>query len=78
MISCKTGTGKDEHVFRDHPCIIGVLFSVILVVLEKFVEQNFVCPCRSGYTEALFSLYLLTPMAMSFFLRTLPSTLHRR
>ncbi|KAL6470795.1 hypothetical protein MHYP_G00219140 [Metynnis hypsauchen] len=52
--------------FKQHPYSSSVLFSLVLVVLEKVVEVDFVCPCESGYTEAFFSLYLLVPMFIAF------------
>ncbi|KAL7844830.1 hypothetical protein SRHO_G00233690 [Serrasalmus rhombeus] len=42
-----------------------MMLNLVLVALEKLVEQDFVCPCRPGYTEAFFSLYLLMPLLIT-------------
>ncbi|KAL7853364.1 hypothetical protein AOLI_G00202080 [Acnodon oligacanthus] len=52
--------------FTRYPYSSSVLFSLVLVVLEKFFENDFVCPCESGYTEAFFCFYLLAPMFIAF------------
>ncbi|XP_037401690.1 uncharacterized protein LOC119265383 [Pygocentrus nattereri] len=57
---------KWSDFFKQHPYSSSVLFSLVLVVLEKVVEVDFVCPCESGYTEAFFSFYLLVPMFIAF------------
>ncbi|XP_072518253.1 uncharacterized protein [Salminus brasiliensis] len=52
--------------FGQHPFSSNVLFGIILTGLEKIIENDFICPCKSGYTEAIFWLYLLTPTVASF------------
>ncbi|KAL7853363.1 hypothetical protein AOLI_G00202070 [Acnodon oligacanthus] len=55
-----------SEFFKQYPYSSSVLFSLVLVVLEKVVELDFVCPCKSGYTEAFFCFYLLVPMFIAF------------
>ncbi|KAI4876686.1 hypothetical protein NFI96_002242 [Prochilodus magdalenae] len=38
-----------------------MLLGLILVVLEKVVEHDFVCPCRRDFTMLFFFVYLLGP-----------------
>ncbi|KAG9266022.1 hypothetical protein AMEX_G20518 [Astyanax mexicanus] len=52
--------------FKGNPWSGTVLFNLVLVVLEKLVENDFVCPCRPGYTQAFFALYLIMPMTIAF------------
>ncbi|KAI4880262.1 hypothetical protein NFI96_019748, partial [Prochilodus magdalenae] len=56
---------KLTEILKDHPWRSYVLVNLVLVLLEKLVELDFVCPCRRGYTEALFYLYLIMPMLIA-------------
>lgn len=53
-------------LFKQYPFGSNAIFSLILIVLEKVVENDFVCPCVKGYTEAFFWCYLLVPMFIAF------------
>lgn len=52
-------------LLEDHPWRSYTFLNLILVVLEKLVEKDFVCPCRHGFTWAFFFLYLLMPAILS-------------
>ncbi|KAI4889341.1 hypothetical protein NFI96_006186 [Prochilodus magdalenae] len=39
-----------------------MMLNLVLVALEKLVEEDFVCPCRLGFMWAFFFLYLLMPL----------------
>lgn len=55
-----------REFFERYPYGSNVIFSLILVILEKVVENEFVCPCVKGFTELFFWCYLLVPMFVAF------------
>lgn len=55
-----------SELLKQYPFSSNTLFSLILVVLEKVAEYDFVCPCVEGYTGAFFLCYLLVPMFIAF------------
>ncbi|XP_036416255.1 uncharacterized protein LOC118800186 isoform X2 [Colossoma macropomum] len=57
--------GRLIELLKDHPWRNYVIVNLVLIVLEKLVEHDFVCPCRPGYSEAFFSLYLAMPLLMT-------------
>ncbi|KAL6470783.1 hypothetical protein MHYP_G00219020 [Metynnis hypsauchen] len=57
--------GRLAEFFKDHPWRNYVIVNLVLVALEKLVEQDFVCPCRRGYTEGFFFLYLMMPLLLT-------------
>ncbi|KAL7844831.1 hypothetical protein SRHO_G00233700 [Serrasalmus rhombeus] len=57
--------GRLSEFLKDHPWSSYAIVNLVLVALEKLVENDFVCPCRRGYTWAFFSLYLLIPLLVT-------------
>ncbi|KAL6470793.1 hypothetical protein MHYP_G00219120 [Metynnis hypsauchen] len=57
--------GRLAEFFKDHPWRNYVIVNLVLVIVEKLVEQDFVCPCRPGYSGGFFSLYLVMPLLIT-------------
>ncbi|KAL6470788.1 hypothetical protein MHYP_G00219070 [Metynnis hypsauchen] len=57
--------GRLTELLKDHPWRNYVIVNLVLVALEKLVEQDFVCPCRPGYSEGFFFLYLVMPLLLT-------------
>ncbi|KAI4889346.1 hypothetical protein NFI96_025606 [Prochilodus magdalenae] len=56
---------KLTEILKEHPWRSYVVVNLVLVLLEKLVELEFMCPCRRWYTEAFFCLYLIMPMLIA-------------
>ncbi|KAL7844828.1 hypothetical protein SRHO_G00233670 [Serrasalmus rhombeus] len=52
-------------LLQDHPWRSFGMVNLVLVVLEKFVEQDFVCPCGCEFAIAFFLLYLMIPLILA-------------
>ncbi|XP_036416257.1 uncharacterized protein LOC118800187 [Colossoma macropomum] len=53
-------------ILKDHPWRSYVMVNLVLVVLEKLVEQDFVCPCEVAWTFFLFYLTMPLLLAINF------------
>ncbi|KAK1803608.1 hypothetical protein P4O66_021024 [Electrophorus voltai] len=56
-----------------------IVFIIIgLIALEKFIENDFECPCDKRFRTIIFILYLVTPattaFTVTFFLASMPKT----
>ncbi|XP_037402206.1 uncharacterized protein LOC108417063 isoform X1 [Pygocentrus nattereri] len=52
-------------LLQDHPWRSFGMINLVLVVLEKFVEQDFVCPCGCKFATAFFLFYLMIPLILA-------------
>ncbi|KAL6470798.1 hypothetical protein MHYP_G00219170 [Metynnis hypsauchen] len=57
--------GKLGAFLKQHPWRSYTMLYLVLIVLEKLVEEDFVCPCRLGFTWIFFSLYLAMPLLIA-------------
>ncbi|KAI4898203.1 hypothetical protein NFI96_001359, partial [Prochilodus magdalenae] len=53
---------KLGQILKEHPWRSYVVANLAVILLEKLVEQDFVCPCRRDLAWAIFFLYLMMPL----------------
>ncbi|KAI4889345.1 hypothetical protein NFI96_025605 [Prochilodus magdalenae] len=53
---------KLGQILEEHPWRTYVVANLAVILLEKLVEQDFVCPCRRDLAWAIFFLYLMMPL----------------
>lgn len=52
---------------QSHPLTSNVMFSFLMVILEKLVDMEFVCPCKMWCENALFvSAFFILPAILAF------------
>ncbi|KAF5889304.1 calcium homeostasis modulator protein 6-like, partial [Clarias magur] len=60
-----SGGGRITEFLRSRVGNLGVS-SLVLVVLEKMMDSDFVCPCQPGYNEVICACYATVPFITCF------------
>lgn len=56
-----------KETVQSHPLTSNVMFSFLMVILEKLVDMEFVCPCKMRCENALFVFaFFILPAILAF------------